>query len=72
MEKKQYRTVGRTVLLDFLAEATAALIKPGETIFLGNGTTMRELARSGGKYGLFTSCCGGGLGVSTIIENLRR
>ena len=29
-----------------LAEATAALIKPGETIFLGNGTTMRELARS--------------------------
>ena len=34
--------------------------------------TMRELARSGGKYGLFTSCCGGGLGVATIIENLRR
>ena len=33
---------------------------------------MRELERSGGKYGLFTSCCGGGLGVTTIIENLRR
>ena len=29
-----------------LAEATAELIKPGETIFLGNGTTMQELARS--------------------------
>lgn len=34
--------------------------------------TMRELARSGGRYGLFTSCCGGGLGVTTIIENLRK
>ena len=34
--------------------------------------TMRELARRGARYGLFTSCCGGGLGVSTIIENLRR
>lgn len=34
--------------------------------------TMRELERRGGKYGLFTSCCGGGLGVTTIIENLRR
>jgi len=33
---------------------------------------MRELERRGGKYGLFTSCCGGGLGVTTIIENLRR
>ena len=33
---------------------------------------MRELERSGGRYGLFTSCCGGGQGVSTIIENLRR
>lgn len=33
---------------------------------------MRELERKGGKYGLFTSCCGGGLGVATIIENLRR
>ncbi|MBO4412283.1 MAG: thiolase family protein [Lachnospiraceae bacterium] len=34
--------------------------------------TMRELERRGGRYGLFTSCCGGGLGVTTIIENLRR
>ena len=33
---------------------------------------MRELERRSGKYGLFTSCCGGGLGVTTIIENLRR
>ena len=33
---------------------------------------MRELERNGGKYGLFTSCCGGGQGVTTIIENLRR
>ncbi len=34
--------------------------------------TMRELIRRGGRYGLFSSCCGGGLGVATIIENLQR
>ncbi len=34
--------------------------------------TMRELARRGARYGLFTSCCGGGLGVTTLIENLRK
>lgn len=32
---------------------------------------MRELARQGGKYAIFSSCCGGGLGVASIIENLR-
>lgn len=31
---------------------------------------MRELIRRGGRYGFFSSCCGGGLGVATIIENL--
>lgn len=34
--------------------------------------TMRELIRKGGKYGCFSSCCGGGLGVATVIENLQR
>ena len=34
--------------------------------------TMKELIRRGGKYGMFSSCCGGGLGVSALIENLRR
>ncbi len=34
--------------------------------------TMRELIRRGGKYGIFSSCCGGGLGVATVIENLKR
>jgi acetyl-CoA acetyltransferase family protein len=34
--------------------------------------TMRQLARTGGRYGFFSSCCGGGLGVATIIENLQR
>ena len=29
---------------------------------------MRELARREGKYAIFGSCCGGGLGVSTLIE----
>lgn len=33
---------------------------------------MKELEKSGGKYGLFSSSCGGGQGVTTIIENLRR
>lgn len=34
--------------------------------------TMRELIRRGGRYGFYSSCCGGGLGVCAIIENLRR
>lgn len=33
--------------------------------------TMKELVRRGGKYGFFSSCCGGGHGVTTLIENLR-
>ena len=32
---------------------------------------MRHLEKTGGRYGLFSSCCGGGQGVTTIIENLR-
>ena len=32
--------------------------------------TMKELARSGGRYGMFSSCIGGGLGASTLIENI--
>ena len=34
--------------------------------------TMKQLERTGGRYGIFGSCCGGGLGVATVIENLRR
>jgi acetyl-CoA acetyltransferase family protein len=33
---------------------------------------MRELIRKSGKYACFSSCCGGGLGVATVIENLQR
>jgi acetyl-CoA acetyltransferase family protein len=33
---------------------------------------MRHLIRSKGRYGVFGSCCGGGLGVATVIENLKR
>ena len=33
---------------------------------------LKHLIRTGGKYGLISSCCGGGLGVVTILENLRR
>ena len=34
--------------------------------------TMRGLIRNGGRYGFFSSCCGGGLGVVSVIENLQR
>lgn len=33
---------------------------------------MKELERRGCRYGLVSSCCGGGHGVTTLIENLRR
>ncbi len=33
---------------------------------------MRHLIRTSGRYGVFGSCCGGGLGVATVIENLQR
>ena len=32
---------------------------------------MKELERRGSRYGLFSTCCGGGQGVTTLIENLR-
>ena len=33
---------------------------------------MRHMIRNNGRYGVFGSCCGGGLGVATVIENLQR
>ena len=33
---------------------------------------IKELIRRGGRYGTFGACCGGGQGVVTIIENLKR
>ena len=33
-------------------------------------TALHELERGGGKYGLISMCCGGGLGTGTIIERL--
>ena len=33
---------------------------------------MRDMIRKGGRYGVFSSCCGGGLGVASVIENLQR
>lgn len=32
--------------------------------------TMKELQRRGGKYGVFSSCCGGGLGVACLVERV--
>jgi len=33
---------------------------------------MKQLEKTGGKYGSISSCCGGGQGTTAIIENLRR
>lgn len=33
---------------------------------------MRDMIRKSGRYGIFSSCCGGGQGVATVIENLQR
>lgn len=32
---------------------------------------MKEMARRNAKYAVFSSCCGGGLGVAAVLENLR-
>jgi acetyl-CoA C-acetyltransferase len=31
---------------------------------------LHELERTGGRYGLVSMCCGGGIGTGTIIERL--
>jgi acetyl-CoA C-acetyltransferase len=31
---------------------------------------VHELRRTGGRYGLVTMCCGGGLGTGTVLERL--
>jgi acetyl-CoA C-acetyltransferase len=31
---------------------------------------LYELERTGGRYGLISMCCGGGLGTGTLIERL--
>ena len=33
---------------------------------------MNQLIRTGGRYGLISSCCGGGHGTTAILENLQR
>ena len=33
-------------------------------------TALHELERAGGRYGLITMCCGGGLGTGTLIERV--
>jgi len=34
-------------------------------------TLLYELKKRDGKYGLATACTGGGMGVATIVENLK-
>ena len=73
-----------SVVLSFGADEVKAdpeKINPnGGTIALGHplGATgcvlitkaVHELARTGGRYGLVTMCCGGGLGTATLLERL--
>lgn len=33
---------------------------------------MRQLEQTGGRFGVISSCCGGGLGTTAIIKNLKR
>lgn len=33
---------------------------------------MNQLVQTGGRFGVISSCCGGGLGTTAIIENLKR
>ncbi len=33
---------------------------------------MNQMASTGGRYGIISSCCGGGHGTTSILENLRR
>lgn len=33
---------------------------------------IRQLEQTGARYGVVSSCCGGGLGTTAIIENLKR
>ena len=33
---------------------------------------MKQLEQTGGRYGVISSCCGGGHGTTAILENLRR
>ena len=72
-----------SVVLAWQAETGAdpAKVNPnGGAIALGHplGATgailvtkaLHELIRTGGRYGLVTMCCGGGLGTGTLIERL--
>ena len=62
-------------------EPEPARVNPnGGAIALGHPTgctgarlitsALHELERTGGRYGLISMCCGGGLGTGTIIERL--
>jgi acetyl-CoA C-acetyltransferase len=72
-----------SVILSFIADLKADpdRVNPnGGAIALGHplGATgamlitkaAHELARTGGRYGVVTMCCGGGLGTATLLERL--
>ena len=33
---------------------------------------IQQMLQTGGRYGVVSSCCGGGLGTTAILENLKR
>jgi acetyl-CoA acetyltransferase family protein len=45
---------------------------PGATGLRMTITAMQHLADTGGRYGVISMCLGSGMGMATLIENLRR
>jgi acetyl-CoA C-acetyltransferase len=45
---------------------------PGATGLRMTMTAMHHLADNGGRYGVISMCLGSGMGMATLIENLRR
>jgi len=45
---------------------------PGATGIRMTITAMHHLADSGGRYAIISMCLGSGMGMATLIENLRR
>ncbi|MEH7113232.1 thiolase family protein [Neobacillus niacini] len=62
MDRKKLNVNGGAIALGHPIGGTGAIL----TVKI-----MKELERSGGRYGLITACIGGGQGIATIVENLR-
>ena len=67
-----YEKEGRCPLKDICKETSISKQTLNSAIRKLEGEDIIYLEQTGGRYGLFSSCCGGGHGVTTLIENLRR